>query len=489
PELGAIDRQTVDVHGPRVDQDAQFVRRVDGELGFHAGLEQDLGAEQRCRRDDRGGRPGEAAEEDPGAPPRAVDGVGRVVRERRIRGTRILRKGDPQLGPVQRGGARGGDLGVTDPSTSRHQVELAGAYEGVVAGAVAVLDLAGEEPRDRLQPDVRVGRDAHAATDGDVVRAVVIDEAPRADQGAFARGESTPHGHRPRAAQRHVAIGDHLGAGRGRRALGDLRVVLDVAHAPILARGTDRCQRVSPGMAVTGASAPMNPIAGTIHRLRTGAETANGAIQIRYHRRSGVARKTKATSTQVKSTSTQRHSPARDLSAATTPTANGTTASALKKPSGAQNSGHPTGLSGDGRSTALDRPCTQSVRNPRATLISAITAAAMSPVSASLSSRADMRTPGASVSRASGKTPRSPVTLTATARPRTTAPSAQCRSTATTSAAAINAQTNTSLCSPPMPVPSIKGLAITRAIARLGSTPPRRASRGTAHIMIPQAAI
>ena len=63
---------------------------------------------------------------------------------------------------MQHVGARGGDLGVADPAAGGHQVDLAGTHHRVVAGAVAVLDLAGEQPAHRLQPGVRVRRDAHA---------------------------------------------------------------------------------------------------------------------------------------------------------------------------------------------------------------------------------------------------------------------------------------------------------------------------------------
>ena len=71
------------------------------------------------------------------------------------------------------------------PQPAGHQVDLAGADHGVRAEAVAVLDLAGEQPADGLQPGVRVRRHVHAAGAGDVVRAVVVGEAPGADQRAL----------------------------------------------------------------------------------------------------------------------------------------------------------------------------------------------------------------------------------------------------------------------------------------------------------------
>ena len=63
---------------------------------------------------------------------------------------------DPELHAVQQGGVRRADLGVRDPVPAGHEVELAGADHRVGAEAVAVLDLAGEQPADRREPRVRV---------------------------------------------------------------------------------------------------------------------------------------------------------------------------------------------------------------------------------------------------------------------------------------------------------------------------------------------
>jgi hypothetical protein len=67
---------------------------------------------------------------------------------------------------------------VRDASATGHQVQLTRPHERVHAVAVAVLDLAGEEPADGLQPGVRVRGDVHLH----VVRPVVVAEAPRADE-------------------------------------------------------------------------------------------------------------------------------------------------------------------------------------------------------------------------------------------------------------------------------------------------------------------
>ena len=76
-----------------------------------------------------------------------------------------------------------------------------------------MLDGAFEQPADGLQPGVRVGCDVHSAGDGDIGRAVVVDEAPGADEGTLTLRQGPPHGHRAGSAQRHVAGGDDLDRG------------------------------------------------------------------------------------------------------------------------------------------------------------------------------------------------------------------------------------------------------------------------------------
>ena len=125
------------------------------------------------------------------------------------------------------------------PSPPVIRLTRTGPDDGVRAEAVAVLDLAGEQPAHRLQPGVRVRRDVHATGAGDVVRAVVVGEAPGADERALALGEGAPHGHRAGAAERDVARFEDLHTvGRRRRgADGLLRLRLDVAHGSSLHRG------------------------------------------------------------------------------------------------------------------------------------------------------------------------------------------------------------------------------------------------------------
>jgi hypothetical protein len=71
---------------------------------------------------------------------------------------------------------------MADARAGRHQVEFAWADHGVHACAVPVLDLAAEQPAHRLKAGVGVWWDVHAGSLAHVVRAIVIDEAPRADE-------------------------------------------------------------------------------------------------------------------------------------------------------------------------------------------------------------------------------------------------------------------------------------------------------------------
>ncbi len=158
---------------------------------------------------DRRGVAEHGAEEDPRRPAVTVHRRRRVVLEPRLDRAAGVGQRHPQLGAVQRGRAAGGHLGVADPAAGGHQVDLAGAHDRPVAGAVTVLDLAGEQPADRLQPGVRVGGHDHAARVGDVVGAVVVEEAPGADHGAAAARQRAPYVHRAEAAERHLARLDH----------------------------------------------------------------------------------------------------------------------------------------------------------------------------------------------------------------------------------------------------------------------------------------
>ena len=104
----------------------------------------------------------------------------------------------------------------------------------MVVGAVAVLDLAGEQPAHGLQPRVRVRGDSHPARLRDLVGTVVVDEAPGPDQRAVPLRERPAYPHRARPAERHVARDHDLDGGRRHGCAGHLRgAFLQVAHAPM----------------------------------------------------------------------------------------------------------------------------------------------------------------------------------------------------------------------------------------------------------------
>ena len=111
------------------------------------------------------------------------DGQGVVVLPPR-RGTAVgVGQRHPQLHAVQQVRVRHrGVLGVRDARPGGHQSESARLHQLVAAETVAVVDRALEQPADRLQPDVRVRRHLHARCGRDIVRPVVVDEAPRPDQ-------------------------------------------------------------------------------------------------------------------------------------------------------------------------------------------------------------------------------------------------------------------------------------------------------------------
>src|SRR5690606_3485226 len=111
------------------------------------------------------------------------------------------------------GGVLGGDLRVADARARGHEVDLAGQDGGVLTAGIVVGDGALEGRRHGLQAGVRVRGDVHAAGGGDVVGAVVVDEAPRADEAALALGQGAVDGHGARAAEGNLAGGDDLDLG------------------------------------------------------------------------------------------------------------------------------------------------------------------------------------------------------------------------------------------------------------------------------------
>ncbi|CAH1747806.1 protein of unknown function [Thauera humireducens] len=82
-----------------------------------------------------------------------------------------------------------------DAMSSGHQIDLAGADDLLVAQAVAVQDLALDQPGEGLQADVWVRADMHAFAWFEVHRAGVVEKAPGADHPLLAIGERTAHEH------------------------------------------------------------------------------------------------------------------------------------------------------------------------------------------------------------------------------------------------------------------------------------------------------
>jgi hypothetical protein len=73
----------------------------------------------------------------------------------------------------------------------------------VEPGGVAVFDLAGEEPADGLKSRVGVAGYLHSTRGTNVVRAVMVKEAPGANEAALALGQGAAYIHGPWPAQRH----------------------------------------------------------------------------------------------------------------------------------------------------------------------------------------------------------------------------------------------------------------------------------------------
>ena len=152
-------------------------------------------------------------------PARSRQWLGTVVLERRLHVACPVRQRHPQLRTVQHVGLRSGKFRVADAASGGHQVDLAGPHGRVEAGRVPVFDLPGKEPADRLQSGVRVPWHVHAPGLADPVRAVVVQEAPGADEAPLALRQGPSDVHGPRPAQRDLAGNQDFDAGRRRRPL------------------------------------------------------------------------------------------------------------------------------------------------------------------------------------------------------------------------------------------------------------------------------
>lgn len=150
-ELGGAQRRPVQFDVPLVHQQAVLERGVDAQGEGRAGLENQLRAEQGCEGAHRRDRLQQGAEEDPDLGAVLADRRWHVSLEVPFRIAVFVRQRHPQLHAVQDGCADGGDLGMADAATSRHQIELAGAHVGVAAETVPMLHLAVEQPGDGLQ--------------------------------------------------------------------------------------------------------------------------------------------------------------------------------------------------------------------------------------------------------------------------------------------------------------------------------------------------
>lgn len=209
-QLRGPDGDAFDVDVTRVDQQPVFVVRIDVEGQRGTGIEAQLRTDQGGEGGHRGGLTEQGAEEDQGLPTVEVDRLRCVVVEAAGAVAVGVGQDGPQLHAVEDGGVGGGDLGVADPGAGRHQVDLAGDDCGVVIAGIVVFDIALEQPGDGLQARVGVRGHVHAAGDGDVVGAVVVHEAPGADETALALGEGAVDRHGSGSAQGYFPGGDDL---------------------------------------------------------------------------------------------------------------------------------------------------------------------------------------------------------------------------------------------------------------------------------------
>src|SRR5699024_3653289 len=121
-----------------------------------------------------------------------------------------LGQGEPELDSVEGRRALGRDLRVADSPAGGHEVDLAGQDQTGSGVRFEVLDRSGEEPADRLQSGVRMRGDVRPAGGRHVLGAVMVDEAPGANEGALPLRQGAAHLHRPGPAEGDVAGGYDL---------------------------------------------------------------------------------------------------------------------------------------------------------------------------------------------------------------------------------------------------------------------------------------
>src|SRR6267378_803817 len=83
-------------------------------------------------------------------------------------------------------------FGMGEAAARRHEIDLAGRDQLLIAEAVTVNHRALDHPGEGLQPDVRMGSDAHAATGPEFHRPGMIEEAPGSDRAAPPVRQRTP---------------------------------------------------------------------------------------------------------------------------------------------------------------------------------------------------------------------------------------------------------------------------------------------------------
>ena len=85
-------------------------------------------------------------------------------------------------------------FGVRDRLTRGHHIHATRAQHRFLLQAVVVDDLAVEQPRHRLQSDVRMGSDVHASALTEGGRPKTIEETPRPDQPLALHRQRAHHG-------------------------------------------------------------------------------------------------------------------------------------------------------------------------------------------------------------------------------------------------------------------------------------------------------